>query len=104
MGMIKYGDGVLERHIEVDSNGQARGCILQPTRELILNRNAELRKNPGAIKPLSGIGMLEATIPLEDWHDLQAKYPDLAASDNETQQTAFTKFLNSREADIYRVA
>ena len=103
MGMIKMTDGVLERHIEVDSNGLARGCILQPTRNLILNRNAELRKNPGVIKPLSFMG-LEATIPLEDWYDLQKKYPDLAAPDTETQQRALTKLLNSREADIYRVA
>ena len=103
MGMIKLTDGVLERHIEVDSNGLARSCILQPTRNLILNRNAELRKNPGAIKPLSFMG-LELTIPLEDWHDLKSKYPDLGSSDTETQQKAFNKFLSSREADIYRVA
>ena len=102
MGMIKLSDGVLERHIELDSNGLARSCILQPSRNLILNRNAELRKNPGVIKPLSFMG-LAVTIPLEDWHDLKAKYPDLGSSDHDTQQAAFSKFLSSSEANIYRV-
>jgi len=102
MGMIKLTDGVLERHIELDSNGMARSKYHQPTRDLILDNNAELRKNPGAIKPLSFMG-LACTIPLEDWYNLIRKYPDLGSPIAEIQQPAFEKFLRSSESAIYRV-
>lgn len=102
MGMIKLTDGTLERHVEIDSDGKARSKLHQPTRDLILNRNAELRKNPGVIKPLSFMG-LACTIPLEDWYNLIRKYPDLGSPIAEVQQPAFEKFLRSSESAIYRV-
>ena len=103
MGLIKLGDGgPLQRHVELDSNGMARSKLVQPSRNMILDNNAELRKNPGAIRSLSFMG-LACTIPLEDWYNLIRKYPDLGSPVAEIQQPAFEKFLRSSESAIYRV-
>ena len=74
----------------------------QPSRDLILNRNAELRKNPDAIDDLTFAG-LELTIPLVDLAILRKKYPGLNAMDGQERTDAWRRFFGSSEADPYRI-
>lgn len=103
MGLIKLRDeGFLERHIEIDSDGKARSKVVQPTRNLILDNNAELRKNPGAVKTLSFM-KLAATVPLEDWWNALRRDPELNAPDKEIREKAMQRFLSDPGSAIYRV-
>ena len=102
MGLLKLTDGVLERQIEIDSDGRARSKLVQPSRNVILERNARERRE-GNVRSCSFMG-LEMTIPLEDWYNLVRKYPALDSSDHDEQQAAMRGLLASREADIYRVS
>jgi hypothetical protein len=66
MGKIKLSDGVIERHIEIAPDGMARSILTQPTRQMILERNAELRRNPGALRKLDSMGQM-MTVPKVDF-------------------------------------
>ena len=74
----------------------------QPSRELILDHNAELKKNPGALQNLSFAG-LELNIPVLDLIVLQKKYPALGSSIGQERKAAWLKFMGSSESDPYRV-
>ncbi len=74
----------------------------QPSRELILDHNAELKKNPDALRHLSFAG-LELNIPMLDLIVLQKKYPALASSIGQERKAAWLKFMGSSESDPYRV-
>ena len=74
----------------------------QPSSDSILERNAELRKNPDAIDDLTFAG-LELVIPLVDLARLRKKYPALNALDGKERTDAWRRFFGSREADPYRV-
>lgn len=74
----------------------------QPNQDVIKNFNAELKKNPGALGHLS-FGGLELNIPELDYLALVKKYPNLRHTDGETRTTAWTVFMQSSEADPYRV-
>lgn len=75
--------------------------LSQPSRKLILERNAELRKND-VIKDLS-FGRFIADIPLIDMENLRKKYPDLASHDSKIRSKALFNLLNSPEGRIYLV-
>ena len=94
-------DGVLfsEWHFE---GGDLVRKQTQPSRELILDRNAELKKNPGAINHLSFAG-LELTIPTLDLIVLQKKYPALASANGQERKDAWLRFMGTAEADPYRI-
>ena len=76
--------------------------IRQPREDAILDANAELRKNPDALRPLSFMGWA-LCIPELHWLRLQKTHPELFAPDAATQQSAWRLFLASSEADPYRV-
>lgn len=96
-------DGVLIRHTVFDSqDGTAHGRLLQPSRDLILQRNQELRKNPDAIRKLESMGW-ELSIPEADYYNLRKKYPDLASPDGMVRTLAWKSFLASAESVPYRV-
>ena len=76
--------------------------LSQPTESLILERNAELRKDPGAIKDLE-FGRWVGTIPLNDYEALCRKYPELSAGDGKQRQECLLKILNSEEGRKYLV-
>ena len=99
---IWHTDGTLIRHTHLDSDGMAYGELLQPGRQAILERNAELRKNPDALQHLESMG-LELTIPEVDYYILQQKYPELKSSCATTRSLAWAKFMRSSESDPYRV-
>ncbi len=76
--------------------------LTQPDRDAIMDANAELRKNEGALRPLSFAG-LALRIPDLDLMRLWKKYPDLKAPDAATRRAAWLRFIGSAEADPYRV-
>ena len=76
--------------------------LSQPSRALILERNARLRAKPGSLRDLT-FARLGLTIPLEDYHDLRLKYPDLASRDAQIRTAAWLRFIRSGESEPYRV-
>ena len=75
--MFSQTDGVLVNTLHCTGHNEVTGVITQPSQKLILQRNAELRKNPGSLRDLS-FGRQIASIPLLDYLALRAKYPKLA--------------------------
>ena len=98
---ISKTDGTLVRRIVEHCDG-LYSTLFQPSRKMILERNAELRKNPGALNNMEMMG-LELTMPEEDYWTLVRKYPDLKSSDPTVRTVAWRNFMGSREADPYRV-
>lgn len=95
-------DGLfLERYRYQPHEGKLYRELSQPSRRLILERNAELRKSE-AVRDLS-FGRLALTIPLEDWQDLRARYPELASKDGEIRARAWQRFISSAESLPYKV-
>lgn len=97
---ISY-DGVFKSLIRTEGNKITR-ILTQPTEEIILERNNELRKNKGALRDLS-FGRQVASIPLNDFEMLRRKYPDLTEGDAEQRQNRLTKILSSSEGRKYLV-
>lgn len=75
---------------------------VQPSQDIILDFNAELRKNKGALRHLSFAG-LELNIPEIDFYVLLKKYPDLGCPDAEIKTKAWRKFIGTSESDKFRV-
>lgn len=96
-------DGVfLERFRYQPHEGKLYRELSQPSRSLILERNAQLRREPGAVRDLS-FGRLALTIPLEDWAELREKYPDLASKDPGIKSAAWKRFISGAESEPFRV-
>lgn len=94
-------DGVLLSKFKMEGGTLVRKQT-QPSREMILDHNAELRKNEGALNNLSFAG-LELNIPLLDLTVLQKKYPALKSTIAHERRDAWLKFMGSSESDPYRV-
>ena len=71
-------------------------------RRFILDENAELRKQPEALRTLS-FGQMALQIPSPDLRALWRKYPDLNAKNAATKRNAWLRFIASSESDPYRV-
>jgi len=70
--------------------------LTQPTEDLILNRNAELRKNPGALRDLS-FGRQLASIPFNLWEKAIRDGYDLNSPDKVTKEREMYRYLQSPE-------
>jgi len=71
----------------------------QPSEDLILERNAELRKNPGALKDMS-FGRQVASIPIIMYEAaIRAGY-DLNNHDHKFAGTEMDRFLKSSEGKL----
>lgn len=68
----------------------------QKSRNLILERNSQLRNNPGSIKDLS-FGRQLASIPLEDWEWFLRHNPDYRKVDKIGRQKMLMNFLKNTE-------
>ena len=68
--------------------------LTQPTEGVILSRNAELRKNPGALNDLS-FGRQVASIPFNIYEKAIRDGYQLNCSDAEIRQKEMFRFLNS---------
>jgi hypothetical protein len=84
------------------ADGTISRRVVQPTRDLILQNNLELRRNPGVIRDLS-FGRLAMRIPHVDMHYLKLKYPVLADGDEHAITKFWRKFVNTTEAEPYKV-
>lgn len=72
------------------------------SRELILERNKELRKNPGVIKDWQH-GRLVLSVPVLDDAILHRTRPELFEGTIDDRKRALSKFLASPESEPYRV-
>ena len=75
---------------------------VQPLEDTILDFNAELQKNPGALRDLTSMGW-ELNIPELHYHRLVKAHPDLGCPDSSIRTAAWRKFIGSSESDPYRV-
>jgi hypothetical protein len=94
-------DEVFKADYEIHGDQLVRR-LTQPTENIILNRNAELRKNPGAIRDMS-FGRMVASIPFNDYEFLRRKYPELVYGDAEQRQKCMYKILSSSEGARFLV-
>lgn len=94
-------DGVTFAQWRVEG-GQIVRETRQPSRRPILAELQEIRKEAGALRPLSFMGW-ELCIPEADYWPLLAKYPELKSLDAEIKTRAWRRFMASSECDPYRV-
>jgi hypothetical protein len=94
-------DGVLIREVIADADG-IHGRLIQPTRDLVLQRNQELRKNPDALRKLEAMAWA-LSIPEVDYYHLRNKYPELKSPDALVRSLAWKAFIASAESVPYRV-
>jgi hypothetical protein len=71
----------------------------QPTEDLILARNSELRKNPGAINDLS-FGRQIASIPMIMYEKAIRDGYNLNCRDSEIAQKEMVRFLKSTDGKL----
>lgn len=96
-------DGLyLEEYRVCAHEGKIYRRLSQPDRDLILKRNAELRKNPGVIRDLS-FARHTFSIPKIDFEILKQKYPVLVDGDADSQRKFYVWFLRQSESLPYRV-
>lgn len=94
-------DGVLFANWRIEGDNLVRE-VKQPSRERILNFNAEVQKQPDIVRELEW-GAMAMNIPEQDLQALQKQYPDLNCKDGEIRTRAWMKFYNSSESIPYRV-
>ena len=76
--------------------GKVYARMFQPGRDVILNRNAELQKNPGVIKDLS-FGRHLACIPTLDYERLKRENPALRSPDAKVRSAKMIELMKRRE-------
>lgn len=94
-------DGYINE-IRIDTDGTAYHRRLQSDRKQIMERNAELRKNKGAIRKVDGM-RLAADIPLADIQMLDKFFPGIANPGHPDYKWQMRKFLNSPASAPYKV-
>ena len=68
----------------------------------IMKRNAELRRNPGAVKTTT-FGKLELDIPLDHMPVIDRFFPGIANPSHPDHRYQMRRFLKSHASDPYRV-
>lgn len=87
-------DSVFKTSVTRQATGEYVTTLEQTNRDIILERNRELRKNHGALKDLT-FGRQVATIPLEDWEYFLRMNPDYRQMDAKQREAALFKFLHT---------
>ena len=75
---------------------------VQPTRNAVLERNATIQREPEALRRLDWASW-QLSIPELDMKILAKKHPELMNPDGPTRKAAWKRFIESDEADPYRV-
>jgi hypothetical protein len=73
----KSSDEVFTNTLVQNGPDEVVGLLQQPSDEIILERNKQLRNNPGAQRDLT-FGRQITSIPMIDWLVLKKKYPKIA--------------------------
>lgn len=95
--------GVIKSEIIMGSDDQLHHLQTQPTEDLILNRNAELRKNPGVIHDLGAQGSggtwgrQVASIPEIMYYAAIKNGYQLNSKDKDTASKDMFRFLQTEE-------
>ena len=97
-------DIIDRQFVSSPSEGKLYSRLVMSTniRQAILERNKQLRINPGAQRDLSFARQV-LSIPELDHYYLIKKYPDLASPDGKVKQRALAKFMASSESAPYKV-
>lgn len=93
--------GTHQTHFEVDG-GIVKSHSTQADRNARLDRNNELRKNPGAVRQ-TGFGKLALDIPITDFKVIAKFYPGIDDPKHPDHKYQMRRFLKSPAADPYRV-
>ena len=88
--------------IRFDSDGVAYHRRLQHDRKRIMELNAELRKNKGAVRDVEGM-RLAADIPLSDMPMLDRFFPGIANPGHPDYKWQMRRFLASPASAPYKV-
>jgi hypothetical protein len=94
--------GVIKSEMLLDNDGVMHHRTSQPTEDLILARNADLRNNPGVIQDLGAQsgdtwGRQVASIPeIVFWKAIRDGY-QMTAKDSEFAEKELFRFLRSEE-------
>ncbi len=89
--------------VVVERDGdQIKSHRVQANRNAILNQNAELRKNKGAIRNMDGM-RLALDIPIADMPMLNRFFPGIADPGHPDYKDAMRRFLKSPASQPYRV-
>lgn len=99
--MLLQRDGYVNE-VRFDSDGTAYHRRLQHDRKQIMERNAELRKNKGAIRNVEGM-RLAADIPNADIQMLDAFFPGIANPGHPDYKWQMRRFLQSPASAPYKV-
>lgn len=95
-------DEVIKSNIKLDSDGSLYHETTQPSEDLILERNKELRKNPEVVRDLGSNkggtwGRQVASIPFIVYEKAIRDGYDLNSKDSEHAQKEMFRFLKSEE-------
>lgn len=100
--LFEHSDGVLNVTLHQSDEDEVTGTLHQPTRNMILERNQELRNNPGTLRDFT-FGSHVACIPLEDLFALKQKYPGLRSRDAKIRSKTMIDILRSPEGRKFLV-
>lgn len=90
-------DGVFKSELLFcDHTEEVARKLTQPTEDLILNHNAELRKNKGALRDFE-FGRQLASIPLNMWEKAIRDGYDLQSKDKQIREREMARYLRSPE-------
>ena len=95
-------DGIIRTRQWCEGKATLITETFQPTKDAILNNNAELRKNPEVLRKLSTM-QWALNIPTVDYQRLIKCNPLLVCEDAETRNKAWVDFIASDESLPYRV-
>ena len=79
-----------------EEEGKLYRILTQPTEDLILERNKQLRNNPGSLKDLE-FGRQVASIPFNIWEKWRREYPELTQGDAAQRKQCILSLINGTE-------
>lgn len=80
------------RIVDHKPTGEVGHIFEQKDRDVILERNKQLRNNPGALKDLS-FGRQVASIPFEDWYYFMQQNPNYRSMNKKEREAVLMRFL-----------
>lgn len=92
-------DGVIFANWKIEQGHLVR-TMVQPSEDAILDRNAELRKSPDALRKLDW-GQVMLSIPENVFWLLVKTFPDLNATNSEARTAAWMRLAHDRDYEKF---